>query len=218
MNPGDIAVVVILLVSALLAFARGFVREVLSIAAWIGAAFVTLYAFPYARPFLRQYITVELLADIATGVGIFVVALIVFSTLSHYIAKGVQGTTLNAVDRSLGFLFGLARGALLVCLGYLMLLWLFPPPNQPVWVQQARFLPWVERGAEALRTMVPQEVLERSLGRANAARQRIEQDAQTVDRLRQLSVPLPNSNAPQDQPGYNQEQRDAIQPLFENAH
>ena len=66
-NPTDIAVIVILLLSALLAFARGLVREVLSVGAWVGAAFSTLYLFPHVLPIVQQVVAKELIAKAVAG-------------------------------------------------------------------------------------------------------------------------------------------------------
>jgi len=142
------------------------VAEVLSIAGWLGAALVTLWTFNDARPYLRQYIEMQLLADILTGVGIFVVALVIFSTISHLIARVVKGSALSAVDRSLGFAFGVVRGAVLVCLAYLLLTWVFPETRRPPWLENARMLPWVQAGAEYLKTLVPQEALAGAIDKA----------------------------------------------------
>lgn len=232
MSAGDIAVLVILLLSALLAFIRGFVREVLSIAGWVGAALVTIYAFPKTTWFLRQYITIELLADLLTGVAIFVVTLIVLSTISHYIAKGVRGSAVNAVDRSLGFVFGLARGAVLVCLAYLLIVYFYPTPSErPEWVREAKTQPWLERGADALREMVPASTLEAGTESLDAAREQVDQGVEAVDTLQRLTRPsdgdgpplstqpqLPtNDGAPEDEAGYNQPQRNQLDRLIENS-
>jgi membrane protein required for colicin V production len=163
---GDIAILIILAISAFLALARGFVAEVLSIAGWLGAALVTLWTFNDARPYLRQYIEMQLLADILTGVAIFVVALVIFSTISHLVARVVKGSALSAVDRSLGFVFGVVRGAVLVCLAYLLLTWVFPETRRPPWLENARMLPWVQAGAEYLKTLVPQEALAGAIDKA----------------------------------------------------
>lgn len=140
--------------------------EVLSIAGWLGAALVTLWTFNDAKPYLRQYIQMQLLADILTGVGIFVVALVIFSTISHLIARVVKGSALSAVDRSLGFVFGIVRGAVLVCLAYLLLTWVFPETRRPPWLENARMLPWVQAGAEYLKSLVPQEALAGAIDKA----------------------------------------------------
>lgn len=140
--------------------------EVLSIAGWLGAALVTLWTFNDARPYLRQYIEMQLLADILTGVAIFVVALVIFSTISHLVARVVKGSALSAVDRSLGFVFGVVRGAVLVCLAYLLLTWVFPETRRPPWLENARMLPWVQAGAEYLKSLVPQEALAGAIDKA----------------------------------------------------
>jgi membrane protein required for colicin V production len=106
----DWIVVTIVVLSAGLAWMRGFVRELLSIGGWITAGFATLFGLPLARPFANEKIGDPLFADIAAGVVIFVAALIVCSIIGHFISKRVQGSMLGPVDRSLGLLFGLARG------------------------------------------------------------------------------------------------------------
>ena len=53
MNVVDIAILAVLLLSALAAFSRGFVREVLAVGSWIAAIFAVIYLLAPARPFLR---------------------------------------------------------------------------------------------------------------------------------------------------------------------
>jgi len=125
-NIVDLAVLGVILISALVAFSRGLVREVLSIGAWIAAALATIYGLPHLRDFARTYITAPLVADAVTGVTIFVLTLIVCAAISHMAARHVRGSGFGAVDRSLGLLFGVARGAILVCLAYLGFVWAMP--------------------------------------------------------------------------------------------
>ena len=66
-NITDIAVAVVLLVSAFLAYVRGLVHEVLSVAGWIGGGLIAIYAFPYAKPFARDLISIEPAADLAAA-------------------------------------------------------------------------------------------------------------------------------------------------------
>jgi membrane protein required for colicin V production len=154
-NPVDIAVVVVVLLSAALAFMRGFVREVLAIFGWIGAALAAVFGFPYLQPFVRLYVESRLLADVAAGVGLFLVGLILFSLLNHAISQRVRRSSVSSVDRSLGFLFGLVRGAFLLCLAWLALAWLMPPDKRPDWLNEARATPLLERGAELIRRAIP---------------------------------------------------------------
>ena len=188
-NPVDLAVAAVLLVSALMAFARGFVREVLSVAAWVGAALITIYAFPYVQPFAESKISSKLTADVAGIAGSFLLSLIILSTISHRLSKNVRDSALSAIDRSLGFAFGVARGAILVSLAYMFAIWLWTDPSdQPVWLQGAKSRPALARGAQALMALVPSRVRggaePEALGRAG-----------DIDVLKRLSTSVPTNLA-----------------------
>ena len=170
MNIVDFAVLGLLLASGILSFARGLIRESLSIAGWIGAAALTLLVFPRAAPVVRQWFGEELIADIVTAGGVFVAGLLIFSLLAHLISRRVRGRTVTTVDHALGFLFGLVRGGVLICLAYLLALWLVPDLSDDRrseletegWRQavlDARSLPWVREGAELILGLLPGDVL-----------------------------------------------------------
>ena len=154
-NVVDLAVLAVLLISAVFAYARGFIHEVLSIGGWIGAIFATIYGFPYAQPHFRGFIPIQLAADLATGVAIFVVTLFGLSIVIRAISRHIQESSLNVLDRSLGFLFGLLRGAVIVCLAYLGVEFLMAPDEQPKWMRDAKSMPLVQQGADALRGLIP---------------------------------------------------------------
>jgi membrane protein required for colicin V production len=172
----DIAVILVILISAALAFVRGFVREVLAIAAWVGAIAVTVYTFSYARPYTQQYIEMQLIADAVTGLGIFIVALVVFTIVSHTLSRNVRNSGLGAVDRSLGLLFGMVRGAALICAAYLAMMWAIPKPeDRPLWVQNAKSQPMVESGAEFIASLLPAEIIQSGEEAASSVTDRAEE-------------------------------------------
>ena len=105
----DLAVLGILLISGVLALARGFVKEVLSIGAWIGASAASVEAYPLASPFIQAHVEQPLVADGIAAAAIFVATLVILWLLSSAIARRVQGSNVGTLDRSLGFLFGLLR-------------------------------------------------------------------------------------------------------------
>jgi membrane protein required for colicin V production len=167
-NVLDGIIVVVLLLSALFAFTRGFVKEVLAIGGWIGAFFSALYLYDPVKPYVAMYLPKGVIADASTFVGLFVASLVVFSILSHQIASRVRESSIGPLDRSLGFLFGLARGAIIVIVAYLLLAQLVPADKQPDVVSEAKLTKWVHRGAEISVRMVPQtltirDYLERAL-------------------------------------------------------
>ena len=117
----DGVVALVLLLSGILAYSRGLVRETLSIAGWIAAAVAGYYFAPMAKPLIEQIpILSEFLGDscelsmIAAFATVFALALILISIFTPVFAGAVQRSALGGIDQGLGFLFGVARGALLV--------------------------------------------------------------------------------------------------------
>lgn len=157
MNPLDIGVIGIVALSALFAFARGLVREALSIIAWVGAAAITLYGFNMVYAQVEPHVHDRLLSQVIAGFGLFVVSIIVLTILTGIIARSVRGSGLSPIDRTLGFIFGLARGAFLVCFAYLLLDFSgVQPSDRPVWIREAKSEPYLHQGADTLRGLLPE--------------------------------------------------------------
>lgn len=157
MNWVDLVVLGVILISGLLAFSRGLVREALGLGAWIAAAAAALLAQPIVQPWARQQFSDQTLADTVGLVAVFVVVLILLSIVAGIIANAVQGSALGGLDRTLGLLFGLARGAVLVCAAYILVGLAVAVDQWPTPVLTARALPFVYRGADWIVTHVPTE-------------------------------------------------------------
>jgi membrane protein required for colicin V production len=186
----DIVVAVVLLGSAGFAFMRGFVHEVLAIAAWVGAAFAALYGFTHLQPFFRAQIGSALVADIAAGATLFLVTLLILSIVTKHVADRVRRSALNSVDSSLGFVFGLARGAVLVSLAYMGVVMVTEEP--PEWLAQGKTQPWLERGSNLLRGLAPE-----GFGSAEAKARETAKDAkdlkQAEETFRKYVAPQPTA-------------------------
>jgi membrane protein required for colicin V production len=187
MNGLDLAVVTVIVMSGVFAFARGFVKEALSIIAWVGAAFAALYGTAYLLPHAGRLLPKGPVATVVAGIVLFLVVLVLLSGLS----RRVKQSGLSAVDRSLGLLFGLLRGVVLVCLGYLALAWALPPDarQQPAWMAQARTLPFLETGADRLRALVPAVYRDRAAAAVRNARPGAQQIEEAAGAMRALSKP-----------------------------
>ena len=214
-NLADLIVLIVLVISGIFAFVRGFVHEVLAVASWVGAAFVTLYAYPVVQPMVLGVITVEFIASLLTGVGLFLVTLVLFSVLTRILSNRIQQSSLGALDRSLGLLFGFARGAVIVVLAWLALDYMITEDERPGWIQEAKSRPLVERGADMLLTLVPEELLERGDQAAEDARRRAEEVRRAEQTYQQLVSPLRKSDAETEQPTYNEGMRDEIEKAIE---
>lgn len=214
MNPVDMAVIAIVLLSAFLAFTRGFVAEVVSIATWAGAAVITLYALPHALPIAQTYIKHDMLAYAAAAAGVFIVSLIILTMIGGQISNVVQQSRLSAIDRSLGFAFGLVKGAVLVSVAYLFFSWLVPEPEHPAWLTAAKTEPWLKKGAEMLVDAVPESIRKEAATRGESLRQK----AATAEDLSRLSTPVPatpKSDAKATDKGYNKTERGAFDQLIQ---
>src|SRR6202140_5005330 len=166
MNPLDLAVIGILALSGIFAFARGFVREALSIVAWAGAAAITLYGFNWVYARIDQMVHNALLSQLIAGFGLFIISLIVLTILTGFVARMVHATGLSPIDRTLGFIFGLARGAFVVCLAYLLLDVSVQASDRPVWIREAKSGPYLHEGADVLRGFLPESLEAKSAGAA----------------------------------------------------
>jgi membrane protein required for colicin V production len=117
----------IILVSSILAFSRGLIRELMAILGWIGAAIAAYYFAPGVQPLVKELPVVgEFLADscelsvVAAFAGVFVVGLIVAALFTPLFSGAVQRSALGGIDQALGFLFGAARGILLIAVGFIV--------------------------------------------------------------------------------------------------
>jgi membrane protein required for colicin V production len=153
----DIILFAVMMVSALLAMVRGFMREILSIASWIAAAGATLYAYPKLLPMAKGYFNNDMIATAAVVGGVFLGTLIVVSIITIKISDMILDSRVGALDRTLGFVFGLARGLVIVVVAFLFFVWLVPDRSQPEWVRSAKSRVVLQGTGQWLISMLPED-------------------------------------------------------------
>src|SRR5712691_9189655 len=183
----DIVLLVVMLVSGLLAMIRGFMREVLSIVSWAAAAGATIYAYPKLLPQAKQYFTSDLVATGAVVGGVFLGTLIVVSIFTIKISDMVLDSRVGALDRTLGFLFGLARGLVIVVVAFLFFAWLVPDRSQPEWVRGAKSRVVLQGTGDWLMSMLPDDPESTILRRLKKPKP--EEDEPTPGQRSSLEVP-----------------------------
>ncbi|MFC3704773.1 CvpA family protein [Devosia honganensis] len=151
----DVGVGVLVLISAILATARGLTREVLSLATWAGSAAIAVYMWQYHPEIARDYIAEPVVADIATVVVTFIIALIVLHLLTMRIADFVVDSRIGPIDRSLGFIFGVLRGILIAIVITIFGNWLLGS-NLPDWARNSQSLPYLQNMGTTLISMLPE--------------------------------------------------------------
>jgi membrane protein required for colicin V production len=189
MNPLDIGVLAVVGLSAVFAFARGFVRELLSIAAWVGAGFITLYGFTYVYAIVEPMVKNQLLQQLIAGPGLFLVALIVLTIITGIVARSVRSSSLSPLDRTLGLIFGLLRGAFVVCLVYLLLDVSVQFSERPGWLKEAKSAPYLRDGGDMLRTMLPESLRMKSAAAAEEVIKTVTPAVEAQKAMRALTNP-----------------------------
>ena len=214
-NVTDVVIALVILSSGLFAFFRGFAHELLAVISWIGAALATLYGFPYLQPHVRELITVPLIADMTAGVAIFLVVLITLSILTRILSRRIRTSALGPLDRSLGLVFGFLRGAVLVCIAWLMFSWLLPREDYPEWVTEAKLRPLVERGSVLLVGFLPERLRGGPAGIPGTADSEAEQLRAIRKEYQDLLNPPTKDDASENEPGYNSRMRDEMRRAIE---
>ncbi len=204
----DLLVIAVLLLSTAVALSRGFVREVVGLVSWVGAAAAAWYAFTPARVLARDAVGPGLLADLVAGAVAFLVPFVVLRVVGGMVAGGVDRLGGAGIDRILGVGYGVSRGAVLVCAAWLVYLALAGTAPAPAWVRDAYLFPSVDRGAQLLGGLLPEDLA--SQGRSAAAR--------AGEGARQLGTVGDALAKPREAPppaaGYPPEQRRAMDQLF----
>lgn len=153
----DLIVIAVMLVSGLLAMVRGFLREVFSIMSWIAAAGATAYFYHRLLPVTKQYISQDTVALAVTVAILFLGTLFIVAVISARLSDLVLDSRIGALDRTLGFLFGLARGLLVMVVAFLFFNWLVPEKNQPAWALNAKSRPVLQNTGNWLVSLLPDD-------------------------------------------------------------
>ncbi|HRO00632.1 MAG TPA: CvpA family protein [Nitrobacter sp.] len=198
----DLVLLGVMLISGLLAMIRGFMREILSIASWGIAALATLYSFQKLLPFAKNYFNNDTIAAAAVIGGVFIGTLIVISILTTRISDMVLDSRIGALDRTLGFLFGLARGLLIVVVAFLFFTWLVPDKQRPDWVTAAKSLTVLNSTGTWLQSLLPDDPENTILNKLKKNKPEAEQpDSEPAE--------SPGSD------GYSKPARDSLQKLID---
>lgn len=147
------------LVSAMLAMVRGFSREVLSVVSWAAAAAAAFLFYKPVLPYVRPYIDNDKIAMAASAGVVFIIALIVVSVITMKLADWIIDSRIGALDRTLGFLYGAARGILVVAVALLFFNWL-AGAKAPAWIANAKSRPLLETIGAKLESVLPENTEE----------------------------------------------------------
>lgn len=153
----DLVVLGVVLISALLAAVRGFTREVLAIASWIAAAAAAYILHPMVLPYAKEYIPNAQLALAASIGAVFLATLVIVSFITVKISDLILDSKIGALDRTLGFLFGAARGLLIAVIAFVFFDKLVGEKQQPDWVKDAKLRPVLKETGDQIIALLPED-------------------------------------------------------------
>lgn len=233
----DIVVLAILTISALIAFLRGVIRETLTILGMVGGLAAAFYGGPILLPHMKNWLGVkegvepekllgvlpyDILASILAYGLVFIVVVIILSVLSHMIAETARNIGLGPVDRTLGVIFGIARGILLLGIIYLPFHVLAGEEQKEQWFAGSKTYFYIEQTSIALANLLPESTMEKFKEDAKTVQEGVEtqEKLKQIDLLKennmQPAVPRNQAPANENAPGYSEEFRDQMDQLFEN--
>ena len=228
----DILVLLVLLASALIAFIRGFIRETLTIAGVGGGLAAAFFGAPFLSPYVRGWFGVEegveperlfsilpydLVADALSYGGIFIVVVIVLSMASHVLAEAARNIGLGAIDRTLGFIFGLVRGVVLLAILYLPLYLFVDKEVKAEWFKDSRSHFYLEQSSDVLAGILPDQTIDN----LSEEVKRVEEVSATQKQMELLKEQMQEGGTLPEVPkalqeGYTEDFRNQMDSLFEN--
>ncbi len=156
MNEIDYGILITLGLSAIISFWRGFLKEIISLISWIAAFFIAFTFINDAAAHLEPYIGYLSGRIVIAFGGLFLATLFIGGLVNILVAQLVRATGLSAIDRTLGIVFGLARGGSLIAL--LVLLGGLTPLPESSWWQGSVLLPHFQQAALWLRGFLPSDL------------------------------------------------------------
>lgn len=227
----DIVVLLVLLISALHAFWRGFIREVLTILGAIGGVFAAITFAGQMRPItdgwlgvsdgekvakLFDIIPMNLVSSALSYGLIFLVVFGVLTLISHLIAEQARALGLGAVDRTLGVVFGIARGVLILMIFYLPVYIVIDQKNKDAWFKESKTYVYVDTGTQWMIAQLPEEM--RPTTKTPEDNQKIAEPS-AIDELRSTApaAGTPSTPKPKVEGGYNDLQRQVLDKLIDKG-
>ncbi len=197
----DAIVLAAVLISAIIAFLRGFIRELLTIVGVVGGLAASYFGGPMMQPLMRGWLGVKevaegekpqelfdlipmtIVADICAYGSIFLVVVIILTVLSHFLATGVKAIGLGPADRLLGVAFGVARAVLVLALIYLFPFIMFTEKDRNEWFKDSHTRPYIEKVTAWIAARLPEVPVAKTEEAAKDATGKIDEMGKNLDKI-----------------------------------
>ncbi len=166
----DIVVGAVVLISAIISFLRGLIRELLTIIGVVGGFFAALFFGPKLSPLFQDWfgivegeeigklfdiVPMNIVADVCAYASVFIVVVIILSLISYFSANAVKATGMGPIDRTLGVIFGILRAVVLLGLLYLPFHLLMSEESKAKYFSGSETQPLIEKVSQSLTRFLP---------------------------------------------------------------
>ncbi len=152
----DWLVTIFIVLVSLVTLAMGLIKLILWAGSWVGAAFTAYIGYNWALPYTQQWIENETLAKFCTGIGLFILALMVFTVITQIISSFVEDSAFGSIDKVLGLVAGACISISLMAMAYNFVLNQFGD-SAPSWIAEAQTPPYLEQALAIIETLEPDE-------------------------------------------------------------
>ena len=160
LNNLDVVFMVIVGISILVAIIRGITKELLSITGWVLAAVAVYYLLPIINPITKNYISSDILSNLVSGMAILIIFCVFWLLTADKISSQIRASKLSALDRILGFVFGLLRGVVVVILIQIMISTLIPEESEKGIFAESKYFKLAGENAAPIKNLIPEKWLD----------------------------------------------------------
>lgn len=219
LNNLDVILIIVTLLSMVIAFARGLVKEVLSVIGWVLSAIFIFYLLPYLTPMIKNYVESPMMATFVSALVLLVLFYILWFLATFKMLKKLRKSKLSGLDRGLGLIFGFLRAFLLVVLFEILLETLVPTEIKNPIFADSRYFKTASTFAEPLKTLIPEETLNQLKEKSSARSSQLKEDPEAL--FKELAEPKTKKvnkeeDAPQEE-GYDKQEIQSLDRLVENT-
>ena len=143
-DPTDLVILIIIFCFGLFSLFRGFIKELFSIVGWIFAIILATSYTPFVLSKIQVMLPSISLSPLIAGVLIALIVYILFRILGGLFQKKLGKANVSAINRSLGFLLGVAKGFALVCITIFITKTFLNEAEYPKWLRTSKSLPLIE--------------------------------------------------------------------------
>lgn len=206
-------VLFVLLISGLIAFYRGFIKEALGLSSWILAILAGLYGLPILRPIYSYFLKNPIIIDICSGISVSILVLVLCTILLSRINKRIRESSLSGLDRIFGFIFGIVRGLLIILLVYVLAIIAMPGEIDKA-KESNMSLGYIEEGIEELSEFMPEYLTKDLEGRKKEAEEIKEERLKAGEKVfNKLNNPRPIADE-KEESGYDETERKDLDGLI----